>query len=40
MFTKNVRVGGIYKRVTDWGAVFGAIFWFFVALMVLGALAG
>ena len=39
MFTKHRRVGGIYKKETDWGAVFGVAFWVIVILAILGSLA-
>ncbi len=40
MFTKKKWVGSAhaYKTVTDWGAVFGAIFLAVVAIAVLGSL--
>ena len=40
MFTKHRRVGGIYKRETDWGAIIGTIMWVFIILRVIGALVG
>ncbi|ADM09263.1 hypothetical protein PB2503_05962 [Parvularcula bermudensis HTCC2503] len=40
MFTKHRRVGGIYKKETDWGAVAAVIFWVFVGLAILGSLGG
>lgn len=40
MFTKHRRVGCIYKKETDWGAVFGVAFWVFVILAILGSLGG
>ncbi|MEW4467385.1 hypothetical protein AB1K62_06115 [Parasphingorhabdus sp. JC815] len=40
MFTKHRRVGGIYKKETDWGAIIGTVFWVFVGLVILGALVG
>lgn len=40
MFTKHRRVGGIYKKETDWGAVFSVAFWVIVILAILGSLGG
>lgn len=38
MFTKHRRVGGIYKKETDWSAIIGVAFWIFVGLAILGSL--
>lgn len=40
MFKKHRRVGSIYKKETDWGAIIGTVFWVFVGLAILGSLAG
>jgi hypothetical protein len=40
MFSKKKMVGGIYKKVTDWEAVFGTVFVGFVVLVILGSVAG
>jgi len=40
MYSKHRRVGGIYKKETDWGAIIGTIFWVFFGLALIGALVG
>lgn len=40
MFTKHRRVGGIYKKETDWGTIAAVVFWGFVILAILGSLGG
>lgn len=40
MFTRHRRVGGIYKKETNWGAVIGTVMWGFIILAILGALVG
>lgn len=48
MFTKKKPIGTAqrvqkvtaYKKVTDWDAVGKAFFWGFIALVVIGAIAG
>ncbi len=40
MFTRHRRVGGIYKKETNWSAVIAVAFWVIVGLAVLGSLGG
>ncbi|WP_411820830.1 hypothetical protein ABFZ85_06500 [Hyphococcus formosus] len=40
MFSKKKMVGGIYKNVTDWGAVAGTVIFVLFVLALLGNLGG